>query len=45
MEINEDQQASQDVPPEESPSIPQTQVRNIQLKDNLYIASKKIHVS
>jgi hypothetical protein len=35
------QQASQDVPPVESASIPETRVRNIQLKDNLYIASRK----
>ena len=36
------QQASQDATPVESTSIPQTQVRNIQLEDNyLYITSKK----
>ncbi len=33
-------QASQAVPPVETSSIPQTQVRNIQLKYNIYIASK-----
>jgi hypothetical protein len=33
------QHSSQDVPPVESASIPQTHVPNIQHKDNLYIAS------
>jgi len=41
FDFNVVQQASQDVPPVELASIPQTQVRNIQLKDNLHIASKK----
>ena len=37
--------ASQAVPPVETSSIPQTHVRNIQLKYNMYIASKILFYS
>ena len=46
LDFSSVQQASQDEHLVESASIPETRVRNIQLKDNLYIASrKKIYIT